>query len=80
MRDENFKVVVERKLYDSQLNNKLDADYDAGFGVSFLSMMNGLKAPAEYSQDTYAWASKLGTMYNYNIFKVVFLLISIMNE
>ena len=34
-------MMVERKLYDSQLNNKLDADYDAGFGASFLSMMNG---------------------------------------
>lgn len=62
-RDEDFRVVVERKIYDSQLSTKLDADYEANFGTDVLSVVGGFKLPAEESPDNYAWVSKLGNIY-----------------
>lgn len=59
-RDEDFRVVVERKMYDSQLSSKLDPDYEANFGTAVLSMVGGFKLPADESPDNYAWVSKLG--------------------
>lgn len=62
-RDEDFRVLVERKMYDSQLTSKLDTD-EASFGTAVLSMMGGFKLPAEESPDNYSWVSKLGFIHD----------------
>lgn len=59
-RDDQFRMVIERKMYDSYGTSKVDGDYEGSFGSAVLSMMGGLRIPAEESQESYAWVSKLG--------------------
>ncbi|MCO5602580.1 hypothetical protein L7F22_056714 [Adiantum nelumboides] len=61
-RDDDFRVVVERKMYDSQLTSKLDTEHE--FGTAVLSMMGGFKLPTDESQDSYSWVSKLGFIHD----------------
>ncbi|KAH7430807.1 hypothetical protein KP509_08G016100 [Ceratopteris richardii] len=63
-RDENFKVVVERKMYDSQLTSKLDSIHEDNFGTSVLSMVGSFKLPMDEPQDSYPWVSKLGFIHD----------------
>ena len=62
-RDDKFKVVIERKLYDSHGSGRLDgSDYERGTGSSLLSILGGLQSPTDDPQDSYSWASRLGEL------------------
>jgi hypothetical protein len=60
-RDEMFRVVIERKLYDSHGSSRLDgSEYESGSGSSVLSSLGVGGSQVEDTQDTYSWSSRLG--------------------
>jgi hypothetical protein len=60
-RDDLFRVVIERKLYDSHGSSRLDgSEYESGSGSSVLSSLGVGGSPVEDTQDTYSWSSRLG--------------------
>ncbi|KAL3696079.1 hypothetical protein R1sor_010155 [Riccia sorocarpa] len=56
-RDDSFKVVVERKLYDGSGSSRLDSGSDYNH---LMAMMGSTQSPLEDPAETYNWASKLG--------------------
>ncbi|CAM6122419.1 unnamed protein product [Calypogeia fissa] len=60
-RDDKYKVVIERKVYDVTGTGRLDGsyDFDNAFGSGMISM-TGFRSTLEDAQETYNWASKLG--------------------
>ncbi|CAK9225896.1 unnamed protein product [Sphagnum troendelagicum] len=60
-RDEMFRVVIQRKLYDSHGSSRLDgSEYESGSGSSVLSSLGVGGSQVEDTQDTYSWSSRLG--------------------
>jgi hypothetical protein len=61
-RDDDYKVVIERKVYDVTGAGRLDGSSDfetSDFGSGMFSM-TGVRSPLEEAQETYNWASRLG--------------------